>query len=141
MEMDHSAHTNMGKTTAPAQESMSMGHTMGVMGTTFNFDTAGFSILFEKWAIENVGQLIGSMILLFFVSFGTSLLTRYKFKKYFNRYSDAAVATIAAFLGALLMLAMMTFNFFVILAIVLGTGAAHAVIPPKKQDMEPYLCH
>ena len=142
--------SNLTNTTTIGIGSTTMGidmatNSIGVMGTTFNFNTSGFSILFVNWEITTNGQFIGSMLLLFVISFLTDLLGRYKIthKKLneYSTYTSAFKVTLRAFLGALLMLTMMTFNFYVILFIVLGTGAAHLFVPMKQQDQEAFLCH
>ena len=142
MDMSKSGQTNT--TTMPMGNTSSdmTSKSMGAMGNGLNFQTSGFAILFESWYINNTGQFIGSLVLLFFVSLFADLMGRYKFKSYgYDKYVYSFKSMVRGFIGALLMLAMMTFNFYVILFIVLGTGAAHLLLPMNQNDDEPYLCH
>eukprot|EP00834_Sanchytrium_tribonematis_P005038 NODE_281_length_10828_cov_0.749837.p7 type:complete len:146 gc:universal NODE_281_length_10828_cov_0.749837:4421-4858(+) len=106
---------------------------MGAMGTSFNFNISNFSILFENWQINSIPQFIGSLFLLFLISFASESLIRYKPSQ--NRYLKAIRLTIRSFISALLMLAMMTFNGFIILSIVCGSGLAYFIFPMQETDM------
>ena len=144
--MDHGSMSGMNSQNATSNNSMSGMETssmnMGAMGMSLNAQTNGFAILVDTWKINNTGQFIGALVVLFCLSFFTDLLGRYKFNtKFQNRYVNAFKSTIRAFIGSLLMLCMMTFNVYVILFIVLGTGVAHFVVPSKNDEPDAYLCH
>eukprot|EP00835_Amoeboradix_gromovi_P000996 NODE_38_length_30618_cov_0.377142.p19 type:complete len:148 gc:universal NODE_38_length_30618_cov_0.377142:29146-28703(-) len=136
----HMDGTNMSSESNSSSEAMSM----GAMGTSFNFKTSGFAILVDTWTIDSAAAFAAVLLALFVTSFSIDLLGRYQFRKLGkkqDRYVNALKTTIRSFIGILLMLAMMTFNFYVILFIVLGTGVAHALQPVEHQDKEAYLCH
>ena len=106
---------------------------IGAMGCSLNAQTTGFAIISDQWAINNAGELIGSLILLFIISLGIDLFGRYNYKSRFNnRYYNLFKATIRGFTGALLMLAIMRFNVLVILAIVFGTSTSHLIYSHER---------
>jgi hypothetical protein len=111
------------------------------MSPYLNSKTSGFTILFEGCTITTTLQFVILISILFTVSFSSDLLGRYKFKRhlYNTRYLLALQAFMRSFINALLMLAMMSFNFYIILVVVLGTGVSHFVMPSRILD-EQQIC-
>ena len=111
------------------------------MSSYLNFKTSGFTILFEGCHITTLLQFLILICVLFTISLATDIFGRYKFKRhlYNTRFLLALQAFMRSFINALMMLAMMTFNFYVILAIVLGTGVSRFLMPSKIQD-EQQIC-
>ena len=102
-----------------------------------NTETTGFPILIEAFWIDTVGKFVGAFIGVFIFAICTELLARYPFNE--TKYIHALRSGVRTYLSALLMLIMMTFNLYLILAIAMSTFSA-ALVLPKSKETTP-TCH
>eukprot|EP00835_Amoeboradix_gromovi_P000914 NODE_34_length_31639_cov_0.254375.p20 type:complete len:144 gc:universal NODE_34_length_31639_cov_0.254375:15670-16101(+) len=117
---------------------------MGAMGMYFNFQTTDFHILFEFWHVTSIEIFIASLLIIGFISFineifGIHIKDLVKILPEYERYSNPMLLFIKMFLNAVLMLAMMTFNGYLVIIIVAAKVLAHVIFPGRFEELTD--CH